>query len=142
MRLSWSHDPSHEFVWLTWVHIYVFFYFFYFILQHWIDFELSFIMFQFVFYGFIPISWSRFDRLTWVSSTYFLVEFCFQFHPSTLSWLRIELNNFCICFLYIGLLGFYDLCSRFDRSTWVDPSWSNIFSFQYLKNQCHLDFFS
>jgi hypothetical protein len=103
-------------------------FFFNFIFQHWVDWELSFIICFYLLSIFFLIPWPRYNRLTQVDSTYFLVKFCFQFYYSTLDWLRIEFNNF-FYFLSIRLLGSHNLDNKFDRLSRVDPSLFNILSF-------------
>ena len=103
-------------------------FFFNFIFQHWVDWELSFIICFYLLSIFFLIPWPRYNTVTQVDSTYFLVKFCFQFYYSTLDWLRIEFNNF-FYFLSIRLLGSHNLDNKFDRLSRVDPSLFNILSF-------------
>jgi hypothetical protein len=83
----------------------------------------------------ILIPWSGFDRLTWVDSTrlVFLVEFYFKLYPITLDWLSVGFNIY--FFLSIRLYGSYYLGDRYDKSTQIDPIWSNILSFKILKKK-------
>jgi hypothetical protein len=86
--------------WLEWTRVYFFSFFHGFSFQFhpstwdWLRIWLH-NLFWFAYYWVILISWPRFSRLTWVYSGCFFVlfYFIFQFHHSTLGWLRIEIQN-------------------------------------------------
>jgi hypothetical protein len=89
--------------------------FFNFIIQYWVDWELSFI----IYFGLcsMRLSWfydldHEFGRLTRMFFyVFFLIDF-FLFHPSTLGWLQIELRNlFRFAFYVIILI----LWPKFDK---------------------------
>ena len=113
MNLSWSYDLGQGLGQLTWG--FFFLIFFNFIIQYWVDWELSFI----VYFGLcsMRLSWfydldHEFGRLTRMFFyVFFLIDF-FLFHPSTLGWLQIELRNlFRFAFYVIILI----LWPKFDK---------------------------
>jgi hypothetical protein len=123
MRLSWSHDLSHEVCGLTRLTRVFFNYFFNFILQHWIDWELNFIIFfQFAFYRVTLVSSPGFDSLTRVELSNYFVLFCiwfyFLFKPSILDWLKIESHNF-FYLISMRLLQSYNSSRKLRWLTWV-----------------------
>jgi hypothetical protein len=74
------------------------YYFFNFILQHLIYWELIFLLF---FFNLLSMRLSQFyvhgreiSILIRVNSSLFFLNFIFQFHPSTMSYLMIEFNSF------------------------------------------------
>jgi hypothetical protein len=77
MKLFWHHDLDHGFGWLIRVVFSCLFFNWFFlvnvIIQHWVNWELSFIIcFNFFFfYAVILVLWLSFNRLTQVNSTYF-----------------------------------------------------------------------
>jgi hypothetical protein len=118
IRLSWSHYLGHGFGQLTQMVFCVFFnWFFLFspLTLSWLEIEPH-NLFLFPFYEVILVSWSKFGRLIQVDLTYFLVEFYFQFHHSTLDWLRVRFNIFFL-FFSIVLSWSHDLGSEFNEST-------------------------
>jgi hypothetical protein len=116
MNLSWYYDLGQGLGQLTWGFFsFSFSFFFNFIIQYWVDWELSFI----VYFGLcsMRLSWfydldHEFGRLTRMFFyVFFLIDF-FLFHPSTLGWLQIELRNlFRFAFYVIILI----LWPKFDK---------------------------
>jgi len=104
------------------------FYSFRYILQYKINQELDFI----IYFNLLSIGlyWSHdsgheFDKLTRVESSLFFVLFnwfCFQFHPSTLSLLKIELYNlFWYAFYRVITFSWLDVTSQ------IHASYKNVF---------------
>jgi len=108
-------------------------FFFNFILQHEVDWELYFIFVLFTIYRVISVSWSRFVKLTRVDFGYFLsiFYFVFQFNPSLLGWFGIRLHNI-IYFLSNRLSRLYNLDSGLGRSSHVFLSFFYWFVFLIL----------
>jgi len=117
IRLSRFHNPGHRFGRLIQVVFLWHYFFFNFTLQHWVNWELSFI---FLLY-FISIGLFWFYDLCMVTQLIFLVMFCFQFHHSTLDWLRNRFNSFLFVFYRVIMA-----CSGFSRLIRVDWSRSNM----------------
>jgi hypothetical protein len=102
-KLSSFHNLSCEFNMLTQINLgfFVLFFnlvFFYFILQHWIGWKMSFIFFLFIFHVVIPISWS--GLLVWQinlgwSCFFFVISWFFflKNYLSMSSWLVIDFHN-------------------------------------------------
>jgi hypothetical protein len=126
MELSQSYDRDYEFcglVVLTWVIFFIIF-FLNFILKHWVDWELTFIIsFWFTFIGLsqshnLGHEFFRLARLTQIFvCCFFNWIFVFKFLPSIFGWLIIEIYN-------LFLFNFNEFISiywpDFDRLTRVD----------------------
>jgi hypothetical protein len=111
-------------------------FFFNFILQHWVDYELGLmiyfclvsmrlswsydlIYFWFAFYEVISVSWLK-SWVNLIDSSFFCIflnDFFFQFYPSTFGWLWIRPHNLFWFALYEVIL----ILWLGSRVSWVDP---------------------
>jgi hypothetical protein len=126
--------------WLQYFLCFFNWFFFNFILQHWVNWNN---LFLFIFlWGYLSHdSCCGFGRLTRVGLVFFcpfLIEFFFQFCPKTLGWLGIEFLNLFWFDLY-GVIMVSCLVRKFNRVTLFNPSyWSNILSSRCIyKKKCH-----
>ena len=106
----------------------------------WIEFHN---LYWFAFYWVISVSWSRFDRLNWVDSGFFLSLFnCFLFNFIFKYWVDWELIfNMFFDLFYIRLSLSHDLGCRFYMWTWINSGgfktlWKQNMKFSYnnMKN--------
>jgi len=135
MKLSQSHNPSHEFCELTWLtQVFVFFFnwfFFNFIFYHlgWLGIKFhNFILFIFAFYGVILVSWHELRVWRVKPSLLKFFFFVFFFNFIFQCWIDRELNLFWFIFYWFISV----LWSKFDKLTFSLLSWLGFFVFQYL----------
>ena len=120
-NLNWPEDfTSFYFIlFLLWILFLNWFYFFNIILQHWIDWKLSFVMFFFIWWSRCHDLGHEYQMLTYITIGLFLEKnlhqlFLIRFRPSILS-----LELICFCFIW----GWPVLGHRFFMLTWIDSGY-------------------